>query len=247
MIYIATHKRIDVPRVKGYAPLQVGAALREDFGYVKDNTGDNISEKNKNYCELTGLYWLWKNTSDDYVGLIHYRRYFCCSLSSKKMMSERFVKGRLKKFDIIVPRTYPLYASVEDQYLECGFKKDLDITGDVIKELYPEYYSDYVNVLKGTKIYFCNMFVAGRKVFDGYCKWLFDILFTLERRVDITGYTDFQQRIYGFISERLLAVYIIHNKLKAREVHLIKKGDKTKFPHSIKVAVKRKAYNIAKG
>ena len=61
-----------------YMPLQVGKALSDvDLGVQGDDEGDNISTKNPNYCELTGLYWAWKNLKDaDYIGLAHYRRYF---------------------------------------------------------------------------------------------------------------------------------------------------------------------------
>lgn len=60
MIYIAAHKKFDVPNQPGYIPLQVGAEGKESLGYLADNTGDNISSKNANYCELTGLYWFGK-------------------------------------------------------------------------------------------------------------------------------------------------------------------------------------------
>ena len=76
MIYIAAHKQFTSLEMDGYIPLQVGAENNIDLGYLKDNVGDNISEKNPNYCELTGLYWIWKNCNDEYKGLVHYRRYF---------------------------------------------------------------------------------------------------------------------------------------------------------------------------
>ena len=79
MIYIAAHKEFDVPRLENYVPLQVGAEGKEDLGFLRDNTGDNISVKNPNFCELTGLYWIWKNTNDEYKGVVHYRGYFCKS------------------------------------------------------------------------------------------------------------------------------------------------------------------------
>lgn len=76
MIYIATHKKFNVPNLNGYCALQVGAEGKEKYGYLRDNIGNHISGKNANYCELTGLYWIWKNTDDSYKGLVHYRRYF---------------------------------------------------------------------------------------------------------------------------------------------------------------------------
>ena len=66
MIYIAAHKKFNVPQLDNYAVLQVGAQGKENLGYLQDNTGDNISYKNPNFCELTGLYWIWKNCDDEY-------------------------------------------------------------------------------------------------------------------------------------------------------------------------------------
>ena len=43
---------------------------------LHDDEGDNISNKNKTYCELTAQYWAWKNMEADYYGFFHYRRYF---------------------------------------------------------------------------------------------------------------------------------------------------------------------------
>ena len=67
-IIIATHKKYQMPADSMYIPLHVGAEGKKDetgkelnLGYVKDNTGDNISKMNPSFCELTGLYWDWKN------------------------------------------------------------------------------------------------------------------------------------------------------------------------------------------
>ena len=82
-IVVATHKKYEMPKDGMYLPLHVGAEGKKDsngnaldLGYQKDNTGENISKKNASYCELTGLYWAWKNLKDDYIGLEHYRRHF---------------------------------------------------------------------------------------------------------------------------------------------------------------------------
>ncbi|MBQ3973839.1 MAG: DUF4422 domain-containing protein, partial [Lachnospiraceae bacterium] len=72
-IIVASHKSYWMPEDPVYLPVQVGAAGKEDLGYVRDDSGDNISGKNVNYCELTGLYWAWKNLEADYIGLAHYR------------------------------------------------------------------------------------------------------------------------------------------------------------------------------
>ena len=60
-----------MPNDMMYLPVQVGAEKKESLGYARDNEGENISKKNPNYCELTGLYWAWKNLDAEYLGLAH--------------------------------------------------------------------------------------------------------------------------------------------------------------------------------
>ena len=78
-IIVATHKEYNMPSDDIYLPVQVGAEGKKDLGYQKDNIGNNISKKNPFFCELTGLYWAWKNLKADYIGLAHYRRHFSLS------------------------------------------------------------------------------------------------------------------------------------------------------------------------
>ena len=77
-ILVCCHKKDVFASDPPYFPIQVGKALSSvDLGITGDDTGDNISGKNPSYCELTGLYWAWKNLKDtDVIGLCHYRRYF---------------------------------------------------------------------------------------------------------------------------------------------------------------------------
>jgi len=167
MIYIATHKNFAPPKAKEYVPLFCGAAMHDEtYGYLRDDSGDNISHKNKNYCELTGLYWLWKNTTDEYVGLVHYHRYFyrrCFRFfkRSKKLLDERFVKKSLKKIDVIVPKPWISPYSLRKQYEDCGFEKDLDVVAEIIKENRPEYFPYFNEVLDGNEMYACNALVMG--------------------------------------------------------------------------------------
>ena len=77
-VFTMTHKKFPTPGDPIYVPVQVGRARAADLGYIGDDTGVNISEKNCYYGELTGVYWVWKNIkTSDYVGICHYRRYFC--------------------------------------------------------------------------------------------------------------------------------------------------------------------------
>lgn len=106
MIYIAAHKQFTSLEMDGYIPLQVGAENNIDLGYLKDNVGDNISEKNPNYCELTGLYWIWKNCNDEYKGLVHYRRYFGKSnlkIGPSNIYTYQEMVKMLETADIVLP------------------------------------------------------------------------------------------------------------------------------------------------
>ena len=76
-IIVAAHKKYRMPADDIYLPLHVGAEGKESIGYQGDNIGENISNLNPYFCELTGMYWMWKNLKADYLGLAHYRRHFC--------------------------------------------------------------------------------------------------------------------------------------------------------------------------
>ena len=112
-ILIATHKQYFVPNDSVYFPLHVGKdSNHNETEFQPDNTGDNISSKNPKFCELTGLYWAWKNLKADYIGLVHYRRYFkldksICRSEEKKfqhVLTTKQVEGLLEKADIILPK-----------------------------------------------------------------------------------------------------------------------------------------------
>ncbi len=241
-VYIATHKKFDMPIREGYRTILVGAYKGHILGeeVLNDDVGDNISNKNANYCELTGLYWLWKHIDEEYIGLVHYRRYFCRSLNKKKILSEKDIINKLKKCDIIVPFLRKLKVDVGSQYCESsGFRKDIEIARDVISNKYPEYIEDFDSVFNGNKTYFYNMMIAKKDIFSDYCSWLFSILSKMEKQCDISDYNDYQTRIFGFMAERLLTVYIRHNKLKCCEVGVVNPEIKAKFPKNILIALKR--------
>ncbi len=113
-ILVATHKKYNMPKESMYLPIHVGCEGKKDLRYIGDNTGDNISFRNPNYCELTGLYWAWKNLKYDYIGLCHYRRYFTNSNLFKKasnknnrmdlISSKLEIKNLLKEYDVILPK-----------------------------------------------------------------------------------------------------------------------------------------------
>ena len=219
MIYIMAHKAFDAPSLPGYAPLQVGAALNGELGYLRDDAGENISEKNPYFCELTGLYWVWKNRDDAVKGLAHYRRYFTrSSLTSNYagILPFEEISALLERADMVVPSTKHNHISNLEQMLKSGRVKEkyFHALRESVAHLYPAYLPEFDSFFKRNTGCFLNMLVARREVFDGYCAWLFNILFDVEARIQRDWPEDDPKRLYGYLSERLLNIYIMHNGLR---------------------------------
>lgn len=212
-VFICTHKKFEQTINGEYlTPLMVGAALKsEDFGYQRDDDGENISAKNPNYCELTGLYWIWKNAKDDILGLCHYRRYFD---------NEVDYVSELKSYDVILPEA--LYFPVSQKISYCCYhqREDFTILRKAVKDVSPDYLPAFDKVMAGNVISPYNMFIARREFVDGYCSWLFGVLSEAEKNVKISPYS-YQQRVFGFMSERLMQVYVVKNKLNVKRVNVI--------------------------
>lgn len=225
MIYIATHKKFNVPNLNGYCALQVGAEEKEKYGYLRDNIGNHISGKNANYCELTGLYWIWKNTDDSYKGLVHYRRYFGRNNLSNKISdicSYEYLLNCLKSVDIVLPYVeYFKQNAKEEILLHCCTEEIFDKLRQIIETKYPDYIETYDRYFNENKASLFNMLFCKREIFDAYCEWLFSILFVLEKQVDLAKLNTYQQRLYGFLSERLLNVWVIKNKLVVKHLPVI--------------------------
>lgn len=225
MIYIATHKKFNVPNLNGYCALQVGAEGKEKYGYLRDNIGNHISGENANYCELTGLYWIWKNTDDSYKGLVHYRRYFGRNNLSNKISdicSYEYLLNCLKSVDIVLPYVeYFKQNAKEEILLHCCTEEIFDKLRQIIETKYPDYIETYDRYFNENKASLFNMLFCKREIFDAYCEWLFSILFVLEKQVDLAKLNTYQQRLYGFLSERLLNVWVIKNKLVVKHLPVI--------------------------
>lgn len=222
-IIVATHKAYQMPTDTLYAPIQVGAADKENLGYLRDNEGDNISEKNQNYCELTGLYWAWKNLDADIIGLAHYRRHFAAKKSKgrkwDRILTEEQLAKEIEGVDVILPtpRNY-FVESNYSQYAHAHHAIDLDTTREIIAEMHPSYLAEYDSYMKKTTGHRFNMFIMRKAQFRAYCEWLFSILFELEKRLDISKYSVNDSRVFGFVSERLLDVWIETNHVKYAEM-----------------------------
>lgn len=215
-IFTMTHKKFKTPEDSVYMPLHVGRAGAQDYGYAGDNTGDNISDKNCYYGELTGVYWVWKNIrTSDYVGICHYRRYFCTE--EGRILNEEDYLSILKDYDIITSKKLKLNFSYFDGYASDYNIFDLVTTGEVIRQMYPAYYDTFERLVHDRGTYFGNMMVSSKELYDEYAEWLFAIFAEVEKRIDPSGYDDYHKRVYGFISEFLLLVWVEVKGLKVYE------------------------------
>lgn len=223
-IIVAAHKSYWMPDYSCYLPLHVGCEGKKNIGFVGDNTGDNISSKNVHYCELTGLYWAWKNLKADYVGLVHYRRYFTrrevYTIARKRdqILTELEWECILRRHTVVVADKRKYYIETNrSHYNHAHPHEGLDVTEQIIADLCPAYSKAFTKVMNRTWAHMFNMFVMRHDLYDDYCRWLFQILFELERRIDIMNWDTYDSRLYGFVSERLLDVWLEKNQIDYAE------------------------------
>lgn len=221
--YIATHKNYEFPKFEEYIPIQVGRKIsKSKLEMIGDDTGDNISNLNSNFCELTALYWIWKNSTADIIGLVHYRRHFVTNGESnyknyRLLLEKDIIKMNFKKNTIVVPskgflRQGLKFSNVEQLYRNDHISSDWSLLKNIISIKYPEYLTSFQEIEKSYRISLFNMMICHKEFLDKYCHWLFDILFELQQSHDISKYDTYQSRVYGFLSERLLNVFINKHK-----------------------------------
>lgn len=233
-IMVAAHKKFPMPEDKElYLPVLVGAVnnYKPGIDYQRDDDGENISDKNPNYNELTAVYWAWRNLDSDVeaVGLVHYRRLF--SLTKKRTLGDVLTKEEtdqlLESNSAILPTKRKYYIeTMYSHYVHSHKKEPLDVTRNVLKQLYPEYVFYFDKVMNSKSAHMFNMFVMKRKVFDEYAEWLFDVLGNVEQLIDISNYSKQEARVFGYISELLLDVWIYKNKIDYKEIPWIQLGDR---------------------
>lgn len=225
MIYIVSHKEVPVFTGLNYIPIQVGYNPNNYKRYVRDNTGQNIASKNAYYCELTALYWIWKNDTSDEKGLVHYRRYFAKNMwnnSATNIYGYDELHSLMKNADIILPKRTHYHVSAKEQLCRnsCDYE-NFNVLKQVVSELEPEYMDTFCNFFNQNRCSQYNMMFCSAQIFNDYCEWLFKILFEVEDRIDIEKLHDYKKRIFGFLSERLLNIWVEKNRLEVRYVDVI--------------------------
>jgi hypothetical protein len=211
---MATHVNYSKPPFDYVTPIFVGNSPEKgDYSGLTDQTGINISQRNHIYGELTALYWIWRNTQDDMVGLCHYRRFFD--------MTGPEIQSALHGNRIILPPLCRLKWQVDQQFVRAHNEQIWRQTLDILYRKHPTYKAPATQVFSGNLLYRHNMFIAGRAFVEKYCSFVFDILFELERFVELHHLNDYQQRYAGFVSERLLTLYVIANDIPRVERRII--------------------------
>lgn len=233
-VYVSYYKKYYIYENDIFKPYYVGnISGKNNIGLQGDDTGINISEKNETFNELTLIYWVWKNTEQDYVGFSHYRRYFIYGSMNKirkafyfilnKMTSKQKFKEQkinkilddfsrkinldIEKFDIILPKPIIMPRTLKEQYGDVHYIEHYEKMGKVIEEKHPKIYKNYLEASNKNTIYIANMFIFKREIFNEYCKFLFDIMFELEKEILVPN-DSYQKRVFGYLSERLLTIYI---------------------------------------
>lgn len=236
-VFVMTHKAFTPPPDAMYVPLHVGRAAalshsRDEKSSplsfcLGDNTGDHISDKNCYYSELTGMYWVWKNVKTPVVGTCHYRRYLLNE--QNQLFTEPEILAILQQYDVITTKELQLNFSYYEGFASHHKISYLDETARVIKELYPDYATDFQRLVQQTHTYFGNMLIAKKETYDAYMEWLFSILFEVERRVTVEEEDSYHRRIFGFISEFLQYVWVKHNGLRVYSCMVGMLGEKAEI------------------
>ena len=216
-VFVMTHKKYEEPDDSAYRTLQVGRASGDrSLPYDGDDIGENISDQNWLFGELTGFYWIWKNFCEaDNIGVCHYRRFFLNEAG--KLMSGEEYDRIMTEYDIIVPK-----ANISDQtnregYAESHNIADLMAVRDAIACLTPDFSEAFEEMLAAKSSYYANLCVMHHSDFDDYCAWMFAVLFEAGKSIDVSGYDNYHKRVYGFLSELLLNAWILQKDYKIYE------------------------------
>lgn len=241
-IFVSYHKPAVLLRSEILSPMFVGAALKTEEerekltkgGFILDSSGDNISDKNFSYCELTAQYWAWKNCRDDCVGFLHYRRHLDFKGNNKEVdewglkkylaidlnyifdcgLTDEDIKNCVRDYDVVVPERWDVRngGSKSNYYHYCNsknlFKDHIDLAIDTLKRKYPDYTEDCDSYLSSTFGYYTNIFIMKKELFNKYCSFLFGILIEVEKKIDISGFNQQEKRVFGYLSEWLFGIFI---------------------------------------
>ena len=220
---------------------------------IGDDTGDNISHLNRYFCELTGIYWAWKNYdklgNPDYIGFMHYNKFllldekdntFCNNISyfniflkEKIYHQYKMLKYKINRLNAITINPYFANITV-DKFYKCNYSKklghvedDFELLKQSVKNKFPQY-NFFLKYSDVDEHYFKNIFIMEKKLFFKYCSYVFEILFYMHEKINYTDMDIKQKRAIGFLSERLTGAFIYNIKkelaIKFYPIAYIKRG-----------------------
>lgn len=228
-------------------PIHVGRAISSvNLPFcIGDNTGDNISDKNKSWCELTALYWMWKNLDAEYYGLMHYRRYLSFTRPDgyeifhdfndeiiNHDLSEANIESECRKYEIITGPVWNVHPAGLPNHIMSGYdfycmdhyQKDLDIVIEIIKKDHSDFYLPFLETIYSKQTFFFNISIMKKEYFKEYCSFMFDVLEKAEQKIDISSYNTYQKRVLGFLAERLTNAYVMYARRKYENIRISTKG-----------------------
>lgn len=222
-VLVATHKQATMPQGAHYLPIQVGAKLSAtELGLVRDDSGTNISHKNQSYCELTGVYWAWKNLDAPVIGLAHYRRLFVepgFNPVGKIPISNTTITTLLEEYDVLLPKKRHYWVETNySHYIHAHKKEPLDVMREVIADAHPKYLPALDLVFNRRSAHMFNMFIMKQEFFESYCQFMFDVLERVEERIDITTFDPVEKRVFGYLSELLMDIWLETEKPRYKEI-----------------------------
>lgn len=174
-----------------------------------DDTDENISSRNSQFCELTAFYWIWKHAKEDIIGLEHWRRRFLLPNLWQDIMMTNGI-------DVILPVPLCVMPSLEENYKCRHIPEIWDSSMDILKELHSDDFDNAESFFRNTSLYSpCNMIIAKREIISEYCEWLFPVLLKLNDEVGVLE-DKYQNRYPGFLAERLLNYFFEKNRDRFR-------------------------------
>ena len=227
--YVVTHKDAQLATLPdGYKIIHAGHALStETFGELVDDAGENISHLNPYLNEVTALFWLWKHTRQNFVGFMHYRRFF--TADGENFLSADEAKNILRDYDVIVNDCAFGYVTEYDWKITLSGKKLTDRALASIRKFIalrkPDYLESFDRVTNSFGVFCYEIFVTRQNIFDAYCEWLFS--FIIDATEEFLATTEFdsadprEYRIMSFLTEHLLTISLIKNRLKLKTLPII--------------------------
>lgn len=235
-IFVGYHKPHTVFKSDVFQPILTADVDWDNPDIIRDDSLINIADKNKNYGELTGHYWVWKNflpqADAKYVGFCHYRRFFDFNLhqmpnvpfmpilaSDFEKTFENYTQENILKcvddYDIILTQKYRFDEEILVQYMKYHPGSDINLALNTIKDFSPEYYLHALKFITAKEMYACLQFIMKKELMEEYMQWMFGFLSLLEERADWSKYDEYMTvRMPAYIAERFFNVWLDYNVSK---------------------------------